>query len=91
MSPEMKQYEIDRVVNTIKSFGWTSVGSRIEGSKVVVDFEKMLAGMTPDMKKFELDRIAGMIKNIGWNLVSSAFKNDTASVTFEKVIGGTPL
>lgn len=86
MSPEMKQYELDRVINTIKSFGWTSIGSKIEGNKVVVDFEKMLAGMTADMKKFELDRISGMIKNIGWNLVSSSFQNDSARVTFEKIV-----
>ena len=84
--PELKQYELDRVVNTIKSFGWTTIGSRIEGDKVVVDFEKMLVGLTPDMKKFELDRISGMIKNIGWNLVSSSFQDDRARVTFEKIV-----
>lgn len=86
MSPDLKQYELDRVTNTIRSFGWTSIGSRIEGDKVVVDFEKALLGLTPDMKKFELDRIAGMIRNIGWNLVSSSFQDDKARVTFEKMV-----
>lgn len=86
MSPDLKEYELDRVINTIKSFGWTVVGSSIVGDKVNVEFEKMVGGLTPDLKKFELDRIAGMVKNIGWSVTSSRFADDKALVSFEKLI-----
>jgi len=86
MSPELKEYELDRVINTIKSFGWTVVSSAIEGDKVKVEFEKMLVGLTPDLKKFELDRIAGMVKNIGWSVTASRFADDKAMVSFEKLV-----
>ena len=86
MSPEGKMYELERVKNTIKSFGWVVMGSSIDGDKVKVQFEKTLTGMSPDMKSFEVDRIAGMIKNIGWSVVSSRFADDKAIVEFEKVV-----
>lgn len=86
MNPDLRKYEIDRVTNTIRSFGWLEVSSVIDGESVKVEFEKDLKGLTPDMKKFELERIAGMIKNIGWNLVTSRFTDDKAIVSFEKLV-----
>jgi hypothetical protein len=86
MVEDLKQYELDRVVNTIKSFGWSLVSSSIEENKVKAEFQKVLEGMSADMKKFELDRIAGMIKNVGWDVVSSRFEDSRTVVSFEKIV-----
>jgi len=86
MVADLKQYELDRVVNTIKSFGWTLVSSSIGEDKVKVEFQKVLEGMSTDMKKFELDRIAGMIKNVGWSVVDSRFEDSKTVVSFEKLV-----
>ena len=86
MSPDLKQYELDRVINTIKSFGWNMMSSDLKGEKVKVEFFKVLTGMSMDLKKFEMDRIAGMVKNIGWDLITSRLEDDKAIVSFEKIV-----
>lgn len=40
MAIDTKQYELDRIVNMLKSFGWQVTSSSFQGDKVVVTFEK---------------------------------------------------
>lgn len=47
MPMDVKQFELDRVVNMLKSFGWSVVESRFEENKVVVKFEKVVAPEVP--------------------------------------------
>jgi len=84
--PELKEYERDRIINVIKSFGWVLVASSVIADKLDITFQKDVKGLTPDLKKFELDRIAGMVKNLGWSLVKSSFTDDTIQVEFEKIV-----
>jgi len=39
---DVKQFELDRIVNMLKSFGWTVVSSSFQENKVVVTFEKVI-------------------------------------------------
>ena len=37
---DVKQFELDRIVNMLKSFGWAVTSSQFVGEKVIVTFEK---------------------------------------------------
>jgi hypothetical protein len=40
MGVDVKQMELDRITNMLRSFGWRVVSTRIEGEKLVVQMEK---------------------------------------------------
>jgi len=42
MAMDVKQFELDRIVNMLKSFGWSVVKSEFLGDKVVVTMEKVV-------------------------------------------------
>ena len=44
---DIKQFELDRVVNLMKAFGWTITQSRFEGDKVIVELEKIVKPEVP--------------------------------------------
>ena len=47
MAIDMKQFELDRIVNMLKSFGWSVVSSSFQENKVVVTFEKIIVTEAP--------------------------------------------
>jgi len=47
MAVDLKQFELDRIVNMLRSFGWAVVSSRFEGEKVIVTFEKTVKAEVP--------------------------------------------
>ena len=47
MAIDMKQFELDRIVNMLKTFGWALVASRFMDNKVVVEFEKIVSSEVP--------------------------------------------
>lgn len=44
---DFKQFELDRVVNLLKAFGWSVTQSKFEGDKVIVEFEKVVKPEVP--------------------------------------------
>jgi len=42
MPIDPKQFELDRIVTMMKSFGWDVKSSSFEGDKVIVTFEKVV-------------------------------------------------
>ena len=40
MVTDTKQFELDRIVNMLKSFGWGVTSSSFQGDKIIVTFEK---------------------------------------------------
>lgn len=86
MSPDVKQFELDRIVNMLKSFTWSVVSSKIEGDKVVVQFQKAMPGSTSSAQKFETDRITNMLGSFGWQVVSSEYPGDKVISQYQKVI-----
>ena len=42
MAIDMKQFELDRIVTMLRSFGWSVVSSAFQDNKVVVTFEKII-------------------------------------------------
>jgi len=46
MAVDMKQFELDRIVTMLKSFGWSVVSSSFQENKVVVTFEKIIEAKT---------------------------------------------
>ena len=47
MAVDMKQFELDRVVNMLKTFGWAITSSQFLENKVVVTFEKSVSLEVP--------------------------------------------
>lgn len=39
---DIKQFELDRIVNMLRAFGWSVVSSSFTDNKVVVTFEKII-------------------------------------------------
>jgi len=85
---DVKQFELDRAVTTMRSFGWNVVRSGFENDKVKVDFEMTVTGLSPDLRKLKVDQVAGMLRNAGWSVVSSEFTDDKALIKFEKLVKG---
>ena len=46
MPIDIKQFELDRVVNMLRAFGWTVVRSEFQGDKIVISMEKIV---TPEV------------------------------------------
>jgi len=40
MAIDVKQFELDRIVNMLKSFEWFVVSSSFQADKIIVTFEK---------------------------------------------------
>lgn len=40
MAIDKKQFELDRIVNMLKSFGWAVVKSEFQGEKILITMEK---------------------------------------------------
>jgi len=40
MATDVKQFELDRIVNLVKSFGWNVISSRFDEDKIKVELEK---------------------------------------------------
>jgi len=47
MAIDMKQFELDRIVNMLKTFGWALVSSRFTDTKIIVEFEKTVTSEVP--------------------------------------------
>jgi len=88
MAIDLKQFELNRIVNLLKSMGWAVTSSGFEDSKVVVSFEKTATGMTTDLRKIEGDRITNMLKSFDWAAVTAEYPADKIVLRFEKVIKG---
>lgn len=44
---DIKQFELDRIVTMLKSFGWAVTMSQFIGEKIVVTFEKVVVSEAP--------------------------------------------
>lgn len=42
MAIDVKQFELDRIVNMLRSFGWTVQKSEFIGDKIVITMEKTI-------------------------------------------------
>lgn len=42
MGIDVKQFELDRIVNMLRSFNWAVVKSEIQGDKIIVTMEKVV-------------------------------------------------
>ena len=39
---DIKQFELDRIVNMLKSFGWSVTSSSFQENKIIATFEKIV-------------------------------------------------
>ena len=83
---DLKQFELDRVVNLFRAMGYTSVSSEFKDEKIVVSFEKVLPGMAADIKVRESYRVSTMVQSLGWSPVKSEFPDNKIVVVYEKVV-----
>ena len=42
MAIDIKQYELDRIVNMMRSFGWAVVKTEFQGDRIIVQMEKVV-------------------------------------------------
>lgn len=88
MAVDLKQFELNRITNMLKSMGWSIVSSGFQGEKVVVSFEKTAPGMNADLKKVEADRITTMLKSFTWDVVGAEYPENKIVLKFEKIVKG---
>jgi len=48
MPIDIKQFELDRVVNMLRAFDWSVVKTEFQGNKIVIQMEKIV---TPEVPK----------------------------------------
>lgn len=85
---DLKQFELDRVVNLFRAMGYTSVSSEFKDEKIVVSFEKIVPGMGPDIKKMESDRLTVMLKSLDWSPLKFEYPENKIVVVYEKAVKG---
>jgi len=47
MAIDIKQFEIDRIVNMMRSFGWSVVETKKQDDKVIITMEKIIKAEVP--------------------------------------------
>lgn len=47
MAIDVKQFELDRMINMMRSFGWTIVKSEFAGDRIIVQMEKIVKPEVP--------------------------------------------
>lgn len=47
MGIDVKQLELDRLINMMRSFGWTVQRSEFQGEKIIVTMEKVVKPEVP--------------------------------------------
>ena len=47
MAIDVKQFELDRMMNMMRSFGWTVVKSEFAGDRIIVQMEKVVKPEIP--------------------------------------------
>jgi len=86
MAVDQKQFELDRIQNMVRSFGWSVVSTEMGDNKVSVKIEKVMKDITTNERQFELDRIQNMVRSFGWSVVSTEMGTDKAGVKIEKIV-----
>ena len=85
---DLKQFELDRVVNLFRALGFTPTSSEFKDEKIVVSFEKVVLGMAGDIKKIESDRVSVMLRSLDWIPVKAEYPENKIVVVYEKVVTG---
>ena len=47
MAIDPKQFELDRIVNMMRSFGWSVVKTEFQGDRIIVQMEKVVKPEVP--------------------------------------------
>ena len=47
MAIDFKKFELDRIINVMKAAGWTLTQSKMEGERVIAEFEKVVKPEVP--------------------------------------------
>lgn len=47
MAIDVKQFELDRMINMMRSFGWTVVKSEFQDQRIIVQMEKVVKPEVP--------------------------------------------
>lgn len=86
MSIDVKQFELDRITNALRSFGWSVVKSEFAGDTVTCSLEKVVSAQSPDLKRVELDRIVNMMRSFGWTVSSQEMGETKLTVGMNKTV-----
>jgi acetolactate synthase regulatory subunit len=85
MAMDIKQIELNRIVNMIKGRGFTITSSSMADKRIQVKTEKVI---TPEMgvtKELEATWITNFLKGFSWKVTETTMGTDKIIVTFEKV------
>jgi hypothetical protein len=86
MSPDVKQYELDRVNEVVKSLGYSVTQSGTAPDKVFVSTEKVFPSTQVGLMKNDVDRLINMLKLSNWSMTTSSMSGEKAVISFEKAI-----
>lgn len=86
MGIDVKQFELDRITNAVRTFGWSVVKSEIAGDAVNTSMEKVVGGISADLKAMEMNRIVNMMRSFGWTVKIQEIGDTKIMVNMEKKV-----
>lgn len=84
MAPDMKQFELDRIVSMVKTKGYTITSSALQADMMVVQAEKSFSAEQATTKDLEVSWITNFLKSFGWVVDSTSFPPGKVAVQFSK-------
>jgi len=86
MVMDVKQYELNRIVDMIKNRQYQITSSSIKDDKVIVQAEKTFGPEVATTKELESTWITNFLKSFGWVVDSTSFALDKMLVQFSKEV-----
>lgn len=90
MTTDLKQLEIDRVVNLAKSFEFEIISSSIQEDRILITAEKIMPQTKVDQMRFESERMATVLRSTGWTQRRLSIGADRVTADFEKEVKTGP-
>ena len=86
MVTDVKQYELNRIVEMIKNRQYQITSSSIKDDMVIVTAEKTFTPELATTKDLEATWITNFLKSFGWALESTSFSDNKLVIKFTKIV-----
>ena len=86
MVMDNKQFELNRIVDMIKTRNYEIISSSIKDDKVVIEAEKKITPELATTKELESTWITNFLKSFGWDVEYTSFLENRIAIKFFKEV-----
>jgi hypothetical protein len=86
MVMDIKQVELNRIVDTIKIRGYGVTSSSIKDDQIVIEAQKIIPPELQATRDTESTWITNFLKSFGWVVQSTSYPEGKINITFSKTV-----